>query len=240
MCDFCSVIVRRDGLIYHDPSNSHSQMAQKAGWKENGVGTATFIELEWDGVGKVPKWEGLAKSHVKDWTKAQQDSGEAFYLKVSEWLSGDGSHKEFFSRPENADIYWRRYGGRVEISDDGSIRYLDLNGLKTAEGLVLPEKIGGYLDLRGLTTAEGLVLPKEIGGYLNLRGLTTAEGLVLPEKIGGTLDLRGLTTAEGLVLPEKIGGYLYLNGLTTAEGLVLPKEIGGYLYISSDVEVYYR
>ena len=100
---------------------------------------------------------------------------------------------------------------------------LDLEELATAEGLVLPEKIGGYLYLGVLTTAEGLTFPKEFGGSLFLRGLTTAEGLVLPEKIGGGLYLEGLTTAEGLVLPEKIGGGLYLEGLTTVDGLMLPE-----------------
>ncbi|KKU08762.1 MAG: hypothetical protein UX09_C0013G0005 [Candidatus Uhrbacteria bacterium GW2011_GWE2_45_35] len=135
----------------------------------------------------------------------------------------------------------------------GEIRYhygnLNLSGLTTAEGLTLPETIGGYLDLIGLTTAEGLALPETIGGSLDLRCLTTAEGLTLPETIGGYLDLRclttaevtlpetiggdlnlsGLTTAEGLTLPETIGGSLNLRGLTTAEGLTLPKTIGGYL-----------
>ena len=210
MCDFCSAIVRRDGLIYHDPSNSHSQMAQKAGWAENGVGTPTFIELEWDGLGTFPEWDKLAKSHVKDWTKAQQDSGEAFYLKVSEWLAGDDKHKDLFSKPEYLDIYYKRYGGTVEISDDGSIRSLDLSGLKTAEGLVLPKECGS-LNLSGLATAEGLVLPKECGS-LDLSSLTTADGLVLPEKIGGSLDISGLETAEGLVLPKEIGGSLDLRG----------------------------
>ena len=57
---------------------------------------------------------------------------------------------------------------------------MDLDGLKTAEGLVLPEKINGELSLIGLKTAEGLVLPKEIDGSLYLCGLETAEGLVLP------------------------------------------------------------
>ena len=54
----------------------------------------------------------------------------------------------------------------------------------------------GNLDLRGLTSAEGLKLPENIGGYLYLRGLTSAEGLKLPESIGGYLYLSGLTSAE--------------------------------------------
>ena len=53
--------------------------------------------------------------------------------------------------------------------------YLYLQGLTSAEGLTLPQTIGGDLDLQGLTSAEGLVLPQTIGGYLNLEGLTSAE-----------------------------------------------------------------
>jgi len=110
---------------------------------------------------------------------------------------------------------------------------LDLSGLTSAEGLKLPEKIGGDLFLSGLTSAEGLKLPEKIGGNLYLYSLTSAEGLKLPEKIGKSLDLRSLTSAEGLKLPEKIGKSLDLRGLTSAEGLKLPEEIGGNLDLHS-------
>jgi len=55
---------------------------------------------------------------------------------------------------------------------------------------------GGSLDLEGLTSAEGLVLPSSVDESLSLSSLTSAEGLVLPEKIGGWLALNGLTSAE--------------------------------------------
>jgi hypothetical protein len=111
--------------------------------------------------------------------------------------------------------------------------YLDLGSLTSAEGLILPETIGSSLDLEGLTSAEGLVLPETIGGYLDLNSLTSAEGLVLPKTIGGRLDLRGLTSAEGLTLPKTIGTYLNLGSLTSAEGLILPETIGSSLYLNS-------
>ena len=110
---------------------------------------------------------------------------------------------------------------------------LDFDELTTAEGLVLPEKIGGYLDLSGLTSAEGLILPKEIGGYLDLSGLTSAEGLILPKEIDGTLYLDSLISAKGIVFPKKIGGILYLNSLTSAENLILPEELGRDLCLTS-------
>ena len=76
--------------------------------------------------------------------------------------------------------------------------------------------VPGSLDLSGLTSAKGLVLPKTVGGYLELSGLTSAKGLVLPKTVGGSLYLRGLTSAKGLVLPKTVGG-LELRGSVREE-----------------------
>jgi len=103
---------------------------------------------------------------------------------------------------------------------------LYLNELKSADGLVLPQSIGGSLYLRNLTSADGLVLPQRVGDSLYLWNLTSADGLVLPQSIGKSLDLRKLTSADRLVLPQNIEGTLWLNELTSADGLVLPKKIG--------------
>ena len=111
--------------------------------------------------------------------------------------------------------------------------YLDLSNLTSAEGLKLPNEIGGDLYLDGLTSAEGLELPNKIGGFLNLFSLTSAEGLELPNKIGGFLNLFSLTSAEGLKLPDKVGESLYLNSITSSEGLKLPDKIGGSIYLTS-------
>jgi hypothetical protein len=69
----------------------------------------------------------------------------------------------------------------------------------------------GGLYLSDLTSAEGIVLPQTIGGDLYLRGLTSAEGLNLSQTIGGDLYLSGLTSIKGLNLPESFNGRLYLN-----------------------------
>ena len=173
MCDFHSVIVRRDGLIYHDLSNSHSQMAQKAGWRENSVTShltnkPAFIELEWNGKGEYPKWEKLARlNNDTDYTKVQQDAAEAHYRKLQAYLQ-NGSHADYFDRPEYLDVVIAKLGGAVEVNGDGE----------------------ASINLSSLTTAEGLTLPKEIGGSLYLYSLTTAEGLTLPEKIGGKVYLK--------------------------------------------------
>ncbi len=111
--------------------------------------------------------------------------------------------------------------------------YLDLSNLTSAEGLKLPNEIGGDLHLSSLISAEGLELPNKIGGFLNLFSLTSAEGLELPNKIGGFLNLFSLTSAEGLKLPDKVGESLYLNSITSSEGLKLPDKIGGSIYLTS-------
>ncbi len=101
--------------------------------------------------------------------------------------------------------------------------------LTNANGLILPEIIGGSLYLDGLISIEGLVLPKTISGCLSLWCLTSTQGLILPKTMGGGLILGSLTSAEGLILPKTFGGNLYLDGLTSTKGLVLPKTIGGSL-----------
>ncbi|TSC59450.1 MAG: Uncharacterized protein G01um1014107_335 [Parcubacteria group bacterium Gr01-1014_107] len=110
---------------------------------------------------------------------------------------------------------------------------LDLGRLTSAEGLILPKKVGGSLNLPYLTSAEGLKLPEHLGGDLFLSRLTSAEGLKLPERIGGNLDLHNLTSAKGLKLPEHIGGILDLRNLTSAKGLKLPEHISGNLYLDN-------
>ena len=109
---------------------------------------------------------------------------------------------------------------------------LYLYGLTSADGLVLPQSVGGNLYLSKLTGADGLILPQSVGGNLFLDNLTSAEGLVLPQYIGGNLNLCSLTSADGLVLPQSVGDNLYLSKLTGADGLVLPQSVGGNLYLS--------
>ena len=110
---------------------------------------------------------------------------------------------------------------------------LYLYGLTSADGLVLPQSVGGNLFLDNLTSAEGLVLPQYIGGNLNLCSLTSADGLVLPQSVGDNLYLSKLTGADGLVLPQSVDGELYLGCLTSAVGIVLPQYIGGNLNLGS-------
>ena len=94
---------------------------------------------------------------------------------------------------------------------------LDLSHLSSAEGLTLPQSVGGDLNLRFLTSAEGLTLPESVGGSLDLYYLTSAEDLTFPQSVGGTLDLNYITSAEGLTLPQSVGGGIYLESLTSED-----------------------
>ena len=108
-----------------------------------------------------------------------------------------------------------------------------LGSLQRAEGLTLPQKVGGFLDLASLRNAEGLTLPQTVGDGLNLGSLQRAEGLTLPETVGGSLTLRSLQSAEGLTLPETVGDFLDLASLQNAEGLTLPETVGGDLVLEN-------
>lgn len=154
--------------------------------------------------------------------------------RIAECLSGRNKKEDlakiFDCRPDQiAETQKEALSG--DIVYYGENLYLD--SLRSAEGLILPEHIGGILDLRSLTSAEGLILPEHIGGSLYLDSLRSAEGLILPEHFKGSLNLSGLTSAEGLTLPRYIGGSLLLNRLASAEGLILPEHVGGDIYLDN-------
>ena len=66
MCDFHSIVIRRDGAIAHVPGNSHSKAVAKAGWTENThdpkLVSPRFYEWEWDGEGDIPPVRQLLKN----------------------------------------------------------------------------------------------------------------------------------------------------------------------------------
>ena len=124
------------------------------------------------------------------------------------------SQEEWLNNPEKFKFFF------------GSI---DLGSLTSADGLVLPQHVGGYIDLRSLTSADGLILPQHIGGYINLSSLTSADGLVLPESIGGDIYLNSLTSADGLILPQHVDGNIDLSSLTSADRLVLPHDFNLFM-----------
>ena len=102
---------------------------------------------------------------------------------------------------------------------------LSLNGITSANGLVLPKHIGDDLDLSNLESAEGIILPEHIGRSLYLSNLTSAEDLVLPEYVRWGLFLDNLKNAKNIVLPKHVGdGQIDLISLETLDGLIIPED----------------
>ena len=183
------------------------------------------------GYRKDPRIEEIKRkrNERKDYSLIFNVKEEEVALSQKEWLNNP---EKFKALPGSIDsLYLTSAEGLVLPQLVGG--NIELRSLASAEGLVLPKSIGGDIDLRSLASAEGLVLPESIGGKIYLNSLTSAEGLVLPKSIGGDIFLDSLTSAEGLVLPESIGDDILLRSLASAEGLVLPESIGGSIFLSS-------
>ena len=182
------------------------------------------------GYRKDPRIEEIKRkrNERRDYSLIYNVKEEEVALSIQEWLNNP---EKFKALPGSIDsLYLTSAEGLVLPQLVGG--NIELRSLASAEGLVLPKSIGGDIDLRSLTSAEGLVLPQHVRG-INLSSLTSAEDLVLPQLVGGDIDLRSLASAEGLVLPESIGGSIFLSSLTSAEGLVLPKSIGRHIDLCS-------
>ena len=149
-------------------------------------------------------WEDPRIEEIKRKRNERRDYGLIFNVKEEEVAL---SQKEWLNNPEKFKALTRS---------------IYLNSLTSADGLVLPQYVGGRIYLDYLTNADGLVLPQYIGDNLFLRSLESAKGLIFPQHVGGLIYLGSLTSAEGLVLPQHVGGSIDLSSLASAEGLVLP------------------
>ena len=181
-------------------------------------------------------WEDPRIEEIKRKRNERRDYGLIFNVKEEEVAL---SQKEWLNNPEKFKALTRSIYLNSLTSADGLVLpqyvggriYLDY--LTNADGLVLPQYIGDNLLLRSLESAKGLIFPQHVGGLIYLGSLTSAEGLVLPQHVGGGIDLSSLTNADGLVLPQHAGGVINLRSLTSAEGLVLPQHVGDFIYLGS-------
>ena len=183
------------------------------------------------GFKKDPRIEEIKRkrNERRDYSLIFNVKEEEVALSQKEWLNNP---KKFKALPGNIDLSSLTSAeGLVLPQHVGGDIYL--SSLTSAEGLVLPKQLGCGIDLSSLTSAEGLVLPKQLGCGIDLRSLTSAEGLVLPQHVGSSINLSSLTSADGLVLPESIGGSIDLSSLTSADGLILPQHVGNSIDLSS-------
>ena len=174
-----------------------------------------FLYKKGDKITGFGYWEDPRIEEIKRKRNERRDYGLIFNVKEEEVAL---SQEEWLNNPEKFKALTRN---------------IDLGSLTSADGLVLPQHVGGHIYLGHLTNADGLVLPQHVGGHIYLNRLTNADGLVLPQYIGGNINLRSLESAKGLIFPQHVGGLIYLSSLTSAEGFVLPQHVGGGIDLSS-------
>ena len=165
------------GGVKYDPYGTEALRRQA---QEKAEGGSIFAEARQAIAERKTPDEKIAKA--KEQIKAMR-----------QWLINDGTYEEW------------------EIED--RINRLEVKYDEFEEQAVA----NGDLDLDALKSAEHLTLPDTINGSLNFGGLTSAKGLTLPQTIGGDLDLDGLESDEHLTLPQTITGGLYLDRLSPAE-----------------------
>ncbi len=112
-------------------------------------------------------------------------------------------------------------------------RLLSIDKITSAEGVTLPQEVGGNVHLHELISAHGLTLPISVGNGVDLCNLISADGIILPISIKTSLILNSLTSSHGLKLPVSIGDSLHMIALTSSEGIILSEEfeLGGDLYV---------
>lgn len=148
MCDFLSTIVRADGVLYHDPSNSHSSMIAKCGWRENQPNRKPFfVEAEWDCEGEYPGAEKVCRvPDGEKLTKGQISAVDKFYKSVAAFLK--------LKNPTMEELEpWNR------------VEYADILGRVRPEGLPKGLTVwhGNLVAYNGSITAPELT---EVGGYV--------------------------------------------------------------------------
>ena len=195
-----------------------------------------FLYKKGDKITGFGYWEDPRIEEIKRKRNERRDYGLIFNVKEEEVAL---SQEEWLNNPEKFKALTRNIDLGSLTSADGLVLpqhvggHIYLNRLTNADGLVLPQYIGGDINLRSLESAKGLIFPQHVGGLIYLGSLTSAEGLVLPQHVGGGIDLSSLTNADGLVLPQHAGGVIDLRSLTSAEGLVLPQHVGDFILLSS-------
>ena len=189
MCDFHSIIVRRDGAIGHVAKNSHSGAVDAAGWRENDqmadLREPFFVEAEWNCEGPFP---GASKITRGTPNAKQLQVVKDHYTALVELLEDPAKHGEKyctgsgrFAGNEWADVRWKvlihpkcpeRLAAKLVITrlfaDGKPVRSLHPL-IKSVEGhLVIEEKCeitapvlaqSGYIDLRDGATLTAPAIP---------------------------------------------------------------------------------
>jgi hypothetical protein len=242
MCDFHSIVVRRDGAIAHIPQNSHSGAVGAAGWRENDqmadMRGAFFVEAEWGGVGRFPGVEEITYSFGGgSLAEKQAKVIEAHYENLSKLLADPAAHAGrmlfdggYFSGDEYADVRWRvlhlpntpwRIVERLVKSKLHADAQMPIRSLHPAI-----TKIDGSFAVAEGVTLETKTLA-EVSGGVYMREGSTLTAPVLAEVSGGVYMREGSTLTVPALVKVSGGVYVRENATLTAPALA---EVSGDVY----------
>jgi len=193
MCDFHSIIVYKDGAIFHKAHNSHSQMVQESGRRENQPNREPFfVEAEWSGEGSIDPSQ-LIRGQANE---TQSRAIERHYKNLKDLFdnpkanSGMLFDNGYFASDDYADVRWRvinlpNLDHRIASRLAKMRLYADAKKGVTSlhPEIVLLE---GNLNVSGSAKLDALV---KVGGYLNVSGSAKLDAPAL-EEVGGYLNVR--------------------------------------------------
>jgi hypothetical protein len=141
MCDFHSTAWRmlgQDIQVCHLPNNSHSEMIEAAGWKDNQPNRQTVVfEAEWSGEGKLPEAgaiirnsgecpERLTRSIMSHYRKLKEALSEGkhlgrdgYFRDHKTWADVWRSAMHNGHMPDFTDV--KEFSGYVNIEQGGSL-----------------------------------------------------------------------------------------------------------------------
>ena len=149
MCDFHSIIVRRDGAMAHVPENSHSGAAAACGWRENEPNKRpVFVEAEWDGEGEYPGADKITRVPAgEELTAAQRKRIDSHYSALASILKNRRPTFEqllYWNKPAFSDVLSRLWVETIpeEITEWTGSLDVQQGATLTAPALT---KVTGYL-----------------------------------------------------------------------------------------------
>ena len=201
MCDFHSIIVRRDGAKAHVMTNSHSQAVEHANWRENDrmadMRGPFFVECEWGGIGEYPGADKITRSC--SFNEKQRKTIDSHYGSLAKLLANVKDNSEtmlgnggVFEGNEYGDIRWK-----VLISDDcpKSIAQRLAESALHADGSTIKSLHPAIKTLRGGFTVKA-------GHHIDAPLLTEVSGYVIVAQ-GATFTAPLLTEVSGYVIVEQ-------------------------------------
>ncbi len=187
MCDFHSIVVRKDGAKAHVAANSHSGAVEAAKWRENQPNRDPFFnECEWDGIGKFPGVDKITRGEPVNERQAKVIEGH--YACLSQLLADPEKHAAtmcldggIFSADEYADVRWKvlvQPKCPKRIADKIAVTRLHADGKNIKSFHPAIKSISGYVSLESGATLDAPVLA-EVKGYVSLDSGATLNAPVL-------------------------------------------------------------